>query len=340
MRMTRLSYAIASCALAACATQPTENPRARTRQLDTVMQCGSADNPQGVDVYSGTGTVDWTAFRGSGYSFAFIKATQGTYDTQSTFQAQWSGALAAGVLRSPYHFFDATDDGVAQANAFLAELGSAGGLQIGDLPPLLDLECPTASTAASSEASCEYSGSSGFELPATVLSRAEDWLTTVKAATGMTPIIYSYYSWFGDTTVNDPSLADYPLFIASYNPCASIPAPWTSATFWQYSDDATITGVGGGADADSFFGSAGDLLAMTKQPNTPPPVDAGISDVDAAGGSGSGSGNGEAPSQHGGCQSSTAPSPWWLVGFAAVVVGIRLQRPRRKQKPKPRRRSR
>jgi lysozyme len=283
-------------------------------------------------VYSGTGAIDWAKLAAAGRHFAFIKATQGTYDTQSTFGSDWSGALAAGVLRSPYHFFDGTDDGVAQANAFLAELTSAGGLAVGDLPPLLDIECPTASTQAASESGCEYTGDSGWVAPATLQQRMFDWLDTVQAATGVTPIIYSYVSWFADVQVTDSKLADYPLFIASYNPCATVPAPWTAATFWQYSATGTVSGIPGTGDVDEdrFFGDLTQLETLTVQP----PVMTEMPDAGVA--AGSPDAGPEPGHQSAGCASSDAPSPWWLAGFAALVIAIRSRRKPKRRRPERR----
>src|SRR5581483_372563 len=65
---------------------------------------------EGVDVYQGDGTVNWAQVAGSGRGFAVAKATQGDYNTQSTFPANWAGIKAAGMLRAPYHYFDATID--------------------------------------------------------------------------------------------------------------------------------------------------------------------------------------------------------------------------------------
>src|SRR4051812_9484588 len=174
---------------AACTTSP---PQTRAVEQD-LTQC--ADQiVEGLDVYSGTGTIDWAKVQASGRGFAFIKATQGDYNVQATFATNWAAALAAGVKRSPYHFFDGTVDGVLQANTFLGELQTAGGLQVGDLPALLDIECPTSSVQASAQANCEHSGDSGWVDPAVLKQRVYDWLDTVQAATGRAPIIYSYPS--------------------------------------------------------------------------------------------------------------------------------------------------
>jgi|HubBroStandDraft_6_1064221.scaffolds.fasta_scaffold192498_2 lysozyme len=315
--------------LAACAACTT--PVRESSVAQSVTQCGSgSDVVEGVDVFSGDGTIDWTKLAASGRKFVFIKATQGDYETQSTFNADWSGALAAGVLRSPYHFFDGTVDGVTQANSFLAELTAAGGLAVGDLPPMLDIECPTASTQAASSQSCEGGTDSGWVAPATLQKEIFDWLDTVQQATGTTPILYSYVSWFADVEVTDSRLAGYPLYIASYNSCATVPAPWTAATFWQYSATATVPGISGtnSTDVDRFFGDAAELQLLTVQPpavtDTP---DAGVAPGPPAP---------TEPHDMGGCASNNGPSPWWLAGFAALVIAIRGAKRRSSKKPRRR----
>ena len=264
---------------------------------------------EGVDVYAGDGTVDWTTLAASGRQFAFIKATQGDYDVQSTLAADWAGAGSAGILRSPYHFFDATVDGSAQAAAFLAAIGSAG-YGSGDLPPLLDIECPTSSVASQTDPSCEYDGSSGWVASATLAQRALDWLDAVQQATGRVPIIYSYPDWFADAGFTDATLASYPLFIASYTTCPAVPSPWTTATFWQYSATANVPGVGTSADADRFIGTSAELANMT-MPGTVMGPDAGIAPIPQT--------------RIGGCAASTGDG----VGGAAIGLVVLARRRRR-----------
>jgi lysozyme len=249
----------------------------------------------------------------SGRQFAFIKATQGDYNKQSTFAANWANAGAAGLLRSAYHFFDPTIDGVAQANWFLATAGS--GMGSNDLPPMLDIECPISasqSTSTSSGPNCEYTGNSGWVATATMQARIFDWLSTVEAATGRKPIIYSYPSWFPDVMFSDARLTAYPLFIATYSTCASVPAPWTSAVFWQYSASATVPGIAGNVDVDRFFGSAGDLQTWNAGPPPDAGVDAPMTD----------------PPAHAGCGCRSS-SPSGLLLVLAVVLPLRRRRTRR-----------
>jgi GH25 family lysozyme M1 (1,4-beta-N-acetylmuramidase) len=232
---------------------------------------------EGIDVFAGQGTVDWAKVNAAGRKFAFIKATQGDYNKQSTFAANWQSTQANGLLRSPYHFFDPTVDGVAQAQWFLAEVAAAGGLQAGDLPPMLDIECPTSSNQANAQPNCEHGGDSGWAAPATLAQRVFDWLDAVEQATGRKAIIYSYPSWFAGAGFSDARLANYPLFIATYGSCASVPAPWTSAVFWQYSGSGSVTGVSGNVDEDRFFGDEAGLMRFVAGSAD----DAGVADAAA-----------------------------------------------------------
>src|SRR5207253_1207672 len=57
--------------------------------------CGGGATLEGVDVSDAQGAIDWTSAAASGLSFAWIKATQGTYFTSSRFATTWPGARAA-----------------------------------------------------------------------------------------------------------------------------------------------------------------------------------------------------------------------------------------------------
>src|SRR3954468_18448069 len=118
-----------------CIADPQGSGEHTDNQDDAITGCTGAAVVEGVDVSDGQGTIDWKAAKGAGLGFAVIKATQGTYNTQKTFASNWSNAKAAGLVRAAYHFFDPTQDGVAQAQHFLSVVGPLGP---GDLPPMLD----------------------------------------------------------------------------------------------------------------------------------------------------------------------------------------------------------
>jgi GH25 family lysozyme M1 (1,4-beta-N-acetylmuramidase) len=58
----------------------------------------------GLDVYSGDGTINWTSVKNGGYAFAFVKADEGVNAPDSKFATNMSGANAVGIYVGPYHF--------------------------------------------------------------------------------------------------------------------------------------------------------------------------------------------------------------------------------------------
>jgi len=206
---------------------------------------------RGVDVSDGEGAVDWASVKGAGIGFAYVKATQGDTFEASTFDANWSGTKAAGVRRGAYHFFDPTIDGVAQAQWFLSKMGA---LDAGDLPPALDIECPDGDDQC-----LGYPGGSGDAPASDIAQRADDFVSTVEAATGRKPVIYTFVSYFSGNGIDASGMAPDPLWIANYDvTCPGIPSPWSAARFWQDSYDGNVAGIGS-VDTDVFFGTDDDL---------------------------------------------------------------------------------
>jgi GH25 family lysozyme M1 (1,4-beta-N-acetylmuramidase) len=261
----------------ACSGAGPQNVASSSAQAVTNTQCMPATTLRGVDLNpAGNGTLDWSSASGS-TSFAIIKATQGTSYTDSDFASNWAALKAAHIVRGAYHFFDATVSGVTQANYFLEVVGT---MEPGDLPPTLDIECPVAG-----ESDCLGNGSSGAASGSQITQAMNDFLNTVKAATGLTPIVYSFGSWFSDNGVDTTGLEAYPLWLADYSGtnCFNVPSPWSAPTIWQYDSSGTVAGVN--VDDNYFFGGAAQLAAFTiggsgvstggVDAGAPPPVDAG-----------------------------------------------------------------
>ncbi|MGA3120785.1 MAG: GH25 family lysozyme [Polyangiaceae bacterium] len=240
--------------------------RAPTGSATTpLLQCTAA-GVEGIDVFDGQGPIDWRAVAAAGVTFAIIKATQGTYDTQSSFAANWEQAQNAGVVRGAYHFFDSTQDGVAQAQRFLSVVGPLGPR---DLSPILDIECPDG------DADCLYPGGSGAASAADIARRMRDFLKTVAQATGRTPIVYTFGSYFETNAIDTTGLGGFPLFLA--NPtsqvCFYVPEPWAAAAVWQYSWRGEVAGIAGAVDRDRLLGPLSTLMAQgaaTPTPNATP----------------------------------------------------------------------
>jgi lysozyme len=231
------------------------SPLDRTESLPEALQQCAGSTVEGIDIYDGTGSVTWSAVKAAGIDFAMIKAAQGTYNSQSTFASDWSGAKAAGLVRSAYHFFDPTEDGVAQAQHFLSVVGT---LAADDLPAMLDIECPDGSS------NCLGTGASGATPASTIHQRMWDWIHTVQTATGKAPLVYTYGSYFSSNGIDTTGLEAYPLNIADVTAasCFNVPSPWQKAAIWQYSWTGTVHGISGQADRDRFLGTLSDLQAF------------------------------------------------------------------------------
>lgn len=93
------------------------------------MQSRSATHAKGIDVSHWQGIIDWKKVRGAGYSFAFLKATEGSRIVDDRFRANAQDAKNAGLLVGAYHFTRAasTDDVKNEVDHFLQVIESAGG---------------------------------------------------------------------------------------------------------------------------------------------------------------------------------------------------------------------
>ncbi len=196
-------------------------------------------NPSGIDVSHYQGTVDWSAVAAGGVTFAFAKATEGNSYVDSQFATNWAAMKAGGVLRGAYHFFEPNDDGAAQGRHFLATVGS----DIGDLPPVIDIETGTPTQ-----------------------SGVQAWLDTVESGSGTKPMIYASLSFANDYL---SAFGSYPLWIAEYRSGSpTLPSAWDTWTFWQYSQSGSVSGVSGSVDQDYHNGALGTTPASTGATST------------------------------------------------------------------------
>lgn len=193
----------------------------------------------GIDVSHFNGEVDWTA-AASSITFAFAKATQGIGYVDPRFAQNWRAMGDAGVQRGAYHFFDPTENAVAQAEHFLNTVR----LDADDLPPVLDIEMLKRSTRTST------------------LDGITAWLAAVQSGAGRTPIIYTSPGFWAQLG-NPPNPGQHPLWVAHYGVAKpSVPPIWESWTFWQFSQLGRCAGIKGYVDLNRFSGSSDDLKAM------------------------------------------------------------------------------
>lgn len=204
----------------------------------------------GIDVSYWDAGIDWPKVRAAGQRFVFVKATEGDFYADPTFDDNWAGAKSAGLLRGAYHFFRCNVDPKKQAEKFIDYVRSVN--DNGELPPVLDLETNDGQTKDK------------------VVARAKTWLDLVEAEFGKKPVIYSgqYFlqDYFSVAGGGPPAWAkDYPLWLAqypnSYSPGMQpyLPKGWFKWTFWQYSDKGQVNGINANVDMNLFNGTLEEL---------------------------------------------------------------------------------
>jgi GH25 family lysozyme M1 (1,4-beta-N-acetylmuramidase) len=228
----------------------------------------SAQRPLGTDVSDYQTNVNWTAVKNAGEVFAWAKATEGTYFTNSYFAAQETGAKASGIYIGAYHYarpsIDTNITGALSADTEAASFWSVASNYVKDggayLVPMLDWEDTHATNG--------YDGFQGF-----TAARMSAWINqwcndvsndaAVMGVVAVQPVVYTG-TWYSNPANGYPGLnttvTNWPDWIADYSGLGAqtdSPAstyPWPGWNLWQYWD----TNASGG-DADVFNGSLADF---------------------------------------------------------------------------------
>ncbi len=204
----------------------------------------------GIDVSYWNAGIDWPKVRATGQRFVFVKATEGDFYSDPSFEANWSGAKSAGLLRGAYHFFRSNVDAKKQATRFINYVQSTN--DSGELSPVLDIE------------------TNDGQKKDKIIERAKIWLDLVEAAFNKKPIIYSgqYFlqDYFSEAGGGPPVWAkDYPLWLAQYphnyteGSLPFLPRGWFKWTFWQYSEKGHLNGINANVDLNVFNGTLEEL---------------------------------------------------------------------------------
>jgi GH25 family lysozyme M1 (1,4-beta-N-acetylmuramidase) len=201
----------------------------------------------GLDVSGHQPSIDWAAVASAGAQFAYVKASEGTGFVNPDFAAEYDGAYQAGLIRGAYHFaLPNTSGGAAQASYFVAN-GGGWTADSRTLPGALDIEY--------NPYGAECYGLSQSAMVSWIASFTD----TYQALTSVWPVIYTTTAWWAKCTGNYGGFAGQdPLWIASYHSAAgTLPAGWSTYTFWQYASAGPFPG-----DQDTFNGSSSHLLQV------------------------------------------------------------------------------
>ncbi|NQS92204.1 MAG: glycoside hydrolase family 25 protein, partial [Chloroflexi bacterium] len=204
----------------------------------------------GIDVSHWQGDVKWAKVGEAGYTFAFVKGTEGVGWTDVLFHENMTNGPDSGVVRGVYHFArpDLGNTGREEAEYFLSVAGDY--LKSGYLRPVLDLE---------------VRGSLGqTALSAWVL----EWMQTVENQSGVAPLIYTNLNYVNNYLTN--AVTEYDLWIAYWtwgcNPTVTFTIPptgrWSDWAFWQYcvAPGGTVPGISTAIDLDIFNGVEESLI--------------------------------------------------------------------------------
>jgi GH25 family lysozyme M1 (1,4-beta-N-acetylmuramidase) len=269
---------VSAARTSAARTSATDTPAAPavSAASSPVASPAAASTMPGIDVaayqhpvtsqYPHGAPINWLQVATSGYRFAAVKGTEGNYYVNPWVATDVSGAKAAGLDVSPYHFaIPNVSSGQQQAGYAVEYSGYTPGART--LPLMLDIEYdPYVATDGTNEcyglsASRETAWISGF-------------VTTVRSLTGQYPVIYTTANWWDTCTGGSTAFGEDPMWVAAYGfDTPPMPAGWRDWSFWQYTSGGTVPGVDsrGTTDLDVFNPTAIGLIdpgTMASRPLT------------------------------------------------------------------------
>lgn len=191
----------------------------------------------GIDVSHYQSHIDWEVVaKDKKVKFVFVKATEGINRLDRKFKTNWEGTKSNKIRRGAYHYFRPQFNGVKQAKFYLSVVN----FEKGDLIPVLDLE----------------EDPKGALTP--FYKEIDAWLNTVELATGKKPILYTSRKFY--ISYLKARYPSHHLWVANYK---TIKSPLNDRwKFWQYTEEAKISGIKGKVDHNVFNGLEKDLLQL------------------------------------------------------------------------------
>src|SRR5271165_528003 len=193
----------------------------------------------GIDVSKFQGEIDWNKVADSGVKFAWIKATEGGDRADERFQANWTGAKAAGIPHGAYHFVYWCRPPMEE----MAFFEQNAPVEDDALPPVLDVEATPTSRTCHRHLTQEDA-----------IAEMKVMLEEMERHYGKRPIIYTTVDFY-EAILSDGAFMDYPIWVRStkYHPAVKYGLrPWH---FWQYQSDGRVAGIQVHVDQDAFFGT-------------------------------------------------------------------------------------
>lgn len=197
---------------------------------------------KGIDVYAGSGDIDWQKVSQDGVAFAYIRAAYGLKADEAAAR-NLQAARAAGIVCGVYHFLRTSASYDKQIKLMLDLLDTLG-VGPGDLPPAVDVEDNPA-----------FDGPWKPSNNVSYLEAVERWVEQVRTRTGSEPVVYTRAGFWSELG-NPGAFQSCPLWVASYrSDRPTLPAGWARYTFWQYSESGIVPGIAQKVDMNYFAGA-------------------------------------------------------------------------------------
>jgi lysozyme len=199
----------------------------------------------GIDVSKYQARVDWSRVKqmkvgGIHITFAFMKATEGTWLKDGQFINNWENARRAGIVRGAYHYFLPDVSPKDQATHFIRNVR----LRAGDLPPVVDVE--------------ELRGMSKPQVQRYTL----EFLRILEKNYKVKPILYTNRDFYKNYFANSDDFKDYRFWIAHYH-VTDFDMPGDATWhFWQHSDRGNVNGINEQVDFNVFNGDSLDFRKL------------------------------------------------------------------------------
>jgi GH25 family lysozyme M1 (1,4-beta-N-acetylmuramidase) len=218
------ALAVALKALAAAQAAAKAARAAVSQSARTVKRLSQPKTAKGIDVSNHQGTVDFARVKKAGYTFAYLKATEGLGFVDPFYLGNVQKARAAGLKVGAYHFLQPKSGrtGADEARAFHVQLAK-GKLE---LRPVVDVEVTGLS-------------------PAQTENYVDQFVTELRQL-GHDPLIYTFPAFLKWHRTHG-----CPLWIAHFGVSKpTVPSPWRAYTIWQHSSTARVPGVSGNCDVN------------------------------------------------------------------------------------------
>lgn len=192
---------------------------------------GNRYTVRGIDVSNHNGKVNFDKVAAAGYSFVYVKASEGATYKDARFKSNCSKAARSGLKVGAYHFFRNNRDGVSQARNFIAQ---ARAVDL-DMPLVIDIE---------------DAGNDNSVETALVHSRLREMAAELKRA-GYKIMIYT--NGDGLKKYYQPCFKGEPLWLCTFNDPDSVKGK--GHVMQQYCHWGKVDGVSGEVDLNVYMGT-------------------------------------------------------------------------------------